>query len=199
MGLKRKGAFLATATLSIVLSLGAQSAFAVGESGPSSQPTSFDVSVSSKTASGSSSSESDVSTGVSTRAVNVNKNKAGAEAVRCSGSYDNPHASTSSFRTRINAHLTVKCTGLVAGKTRVTVHSQMRDSKGRRGAWYYRSGNGSAKTGGDLACTNDRRMYQAVGVVYLYYPAGLVKRFEVIELVSKAYYAKRVNGKCVIG
>ena len=122
-----------------------------------------------------------------------------APAVTCSGSYDYPHASTSSNRTKVNAHISVKCVGALASATKIRVQSQMLDGKGRRGSISARlaSGSSGVKVGGDLSCTADKRMYQAIGTAYIYYPPGMQRSVDVWQIVSKAVYFKKVNGKCV--
>lgn len=102
----------------------------------------------------------------------------GSRAVKiitCKGSYDHPHPGVSSGRTAINAHLTVKCAGGDANKTKVTVSSRMTDGK-RSGKVSSSSGNrGYARVGGDLVCVKQKRAYRAIGTARITFPKGYTK------------------------
>ncbi|MGK5555079.1 hypothetical protein ACSNOI_26020 [Actinomadura kijaniata] len=98
-----------------------------------------------------------------------------ADVITCKGAYrggkwyDAPHPGASSKKRRINAHLSVTCTGGGAGATHVTVSSRMVDGR-RAGKVSTSKGLRSAKTGGDLACVSSKRGYQAKGVVFVKFP-----------------------------
>ncbi|MFI0453517.1 hypothetical protein [Actinomadura sp. 6N118] len=98
-----------------------------------------------------------------------------AARIVCRGSfkgsrpYDAPHPGASSKKRKINAHLSVTCTGPGAGATLVTVSSRMTDGR-RAGKASTRRGLGKARTGGDLACVKSKRAYRAVGLVVIKFP-----------------------------
>ncbi|GAA1532667.1 hypothetical protein GCM10009678_13760 [Actinomadura kijaniata] len=100
---------------------------------------------------------------------------AAADRITCKGAYrggkyyDAPHPGASSKKRRINAHLSVTCTGGGAGATHVTVASRMVDGR-RAGKVSTDKGFRSAKTGGDLACVSSKRGYQGKGYVYVKFP-----------------------------
>lgn len=119
-----------------------------------------------------------------------------SNTVTCSGSYDYPHASKSSNMKAINAHLTVSCKGRLSNAVRVIVASQMLDSSGRKGKTYTQSKLGSAKVGGDLACTSQVRKYQAIGSVQLIYPAGFNRPVDNFKMASRTLSFSLKNGKC---
>ncbi|MBO2446012.1 hypothetical protein J4573_02850 [Actinomadura barringtoniae] len=98
-----------------------------------------------------------------------------AARITCKGSfkgsraYDAPHPAASSKKRKINAHLSVTCTGPGAGATLVTVSSRMTDGH-RAGKASSKRGFGKARTGGDLACVKSKRAYRAVGLVVIKFP-----------------------------
>jgi hypothetical protein len=100
-----------------------------------------------------------------------------ADVISCHGAftgskaYDAPHPSKSSHRRRVNAHLSIVCTGGGAGATLVTVTSRMVDGH-RVGAPSTKSGLRRARTGGDLRCIRKKRAYQAKGRVHIEFPPG---------------------------
>lgn len=100
----------------------------------------------------------------------------GLKTITCKGRYDYPHAGDSSGFKRVNAHLIVTCTGTVpldAQFTQITASSRMTDiTGGRLGLVSTKSGRGSLRVGGDLACLAATRSYQAVGSVSLLFPPG---------------------------
>jgi hypothetical protein len=103
--------------------------------------------------------------------------KAAADVISCHGAfkghraYDAPHPSKSSNRRRINAHLSIVCTGGGAGATLVTVTSRMVDGH-RVGVPGTDSGLRRARTGGDLRCLKKKRAYRAKGRVHITFPPG---------------------------
>jgi hypothetical protein len=100
-----------------------------------------------------------------------------ADVISCHGAfkghkaYDAPHPGRSSHRRKVNAHLSIVCTGGGAAATLVTVTSRMVDGH-RVGAPGTRSGLGRARTGGDLRCLKKKRAYQAKGTVKVKFPPG---------------------------
>ncbi|GAA2636095.1 hypothetical protein SMC26_39160 [Actinomadura fulvescens] len=98
-----------------------------------------------------------------------------AARITCTGSfkgnrpYDSPHPGASSKKRKINAHLSVTCTGVGAGATLVTVSSRMTDGR-RAGKASTGRGFRKARTGGDLACVSSKRAYRALGLVIIKFP-----------------------------
>lgn len=117
--------------------------------------------------------------------------------ITCRGSYDHPHPGTSSGQTAINAHLTVRCTGGDANKTKVKAQSRMTDQK-RLGKVSTGTGNkGFVKIGGDLVCLKKKRAYQAVGTAHITFPKGYTKISQKSGAKSKKKSFKRLNnGNC---
>ncbi|MQY03284.1 hypothetical protein [Actinomadura macrotermitis] len=122
-----------------------------------------------------------------------------ASVITCRGSfkggkpYDAPHPGASSKKRKINAHLSVTCTGTGAGATRVTVSSVMIDGH-RAGKASTGSGWGKARTGGDLACVKSKRAYQAVGRVVIKFPPRYTPPSATLSARSLAKAFKK-NGK----
>ncbi|MCD0450561.1 hypothetical protein LO762_15380 [Actinocorallia sp. API 0066] len=83
--------------------------------------------------------------------------------------YDHPHAGHSSDRKKVNAHLSIKCTGPGAGATVVTLTSRMSDGR-RIGKASTKTGRGGARVGGDLVCLKQKRTYQALGTISIKFP-----------------------------
>lgn len=97
-----------------------------------------------------------------------------ANTINCKGAfggkpYDYPHPGHSSKKKKINAHLSVKCTGAGAGATVVTVTSRMSDGR-RIGKPSTKTGRGGARVGGDLVCLKKKRSYRALGTVSIKFP-----------------------------
>ncbi len=125
--------------------------------------------------------------------------QAAAAVINCRGSfkgnkaYDAPHPGASSKKRKINAHLSITCTGAGAGATHVTVSSRMVDGR-RAGKASTGKGFGKARTGGDLACVTSKRAYQAKGVVLIKFPPRYNPPTATAKLASVAKTFKR-NGK----
>jgi hypothetical protein len=100
----------------------------------------------------------------------------GVKTITCRGTYDYPHAGASSARKKVNAHLIVTCLGTVpldAQFTQLRGSSRMLDvTDGRVGAVSTKSGRGSLRVGGDLACLAKTHSYQAVGTTSIVFPPG---------------------------
>ncbi len=97
---------------------------------------------------------------------------AAAATIRCTFTYDNPHISTSSGKTKINAHLVGSCTAPV---TTLWVRSTMCTSdRDRCGAMddEISSGKSTVMTGADVNCGPNWRNYQAHGDFSVVWPPG---------------------------
>jgi hypothetical protein len=118
-------------------------------------------------------------------------------AFRRNRAYDAPHPSKSSQRKRINAHLSIVCTGPGAGATHVTVVSRMTAGK-RVGAPGRDSGLGRARTGGDLACVTKKRAYVALGNVHIKFPPRYSPPTATASVRSPVRaFRKNRNGICI--
>ncbi|MGI5164478.1 hypothetical protein ACQEU3_09005 [Spirillospora sp. CA-253888] len=133
------------------------------------------------------------------RPTGVGAQAAAAAVINCRGSfkgnkaYDAPHPGASSKKRKINAHLSITCTGAGAGATHVTVSSRMVDGH-RAGKASTGKGFGKARTGGDLACIKSKRAYQAKGVVLIKFPPRYSPPTATAKLSSVVKAFKR-NGK----
>ncbi|MFC9970011.1 hypothetical protein ACFVH6_03810 [Spirillospora sp. NPDC127200] len=133
------------------------------------------------------------------RPTGVGAQAAAAAVINCRGSfkgnkaYDAPHPGASSKKRKINAHLSITCSGTGAGATYVTVSSRM--TEGRRvGKASTGKGFRKARTGGDLACVKSKRAYQAKGVVLIKFPPRYSPPTATAKLSSVVKAFKR-NGK----
>lgn len=89
----------------------------------------------------------------------------------CTSSYDSLHPGVKAGKRKVNAHLSVRCTGTDAHLTRISLKSQMKEG-GRWGLASYRKGKKSVRIGGDLGCISTPRMYQATGSIAITLPPG---------------------------
>lgn len=128
----------------------------------------------------------------------------GLKTITCKGRYDYPHAGESSGYKRVNAHLIVTCTGTVALDaqfTQITASSRMTDiTSGRLGLVSTKSGRGSLRVGGDLACLAATRTYQAVGSVSLLFPPGYTPGATKsgAKSVTRDFARNSSTGNCVL-
>lgn len=95
----------------------------------------------------------------------------GTTPIVCTSSYDFLHPGVKSNRRRVNAHLSVRCTGTDAHLTQISLKSQMKEG-GRWGLASYGKGKKSVRTGEDLACISAPRIYRATGSIAITLPPG---------------------------
>lgn len=148
------------------------------------------------------SSESALSAEAAAEPVTLYARAASGAVLGCKGAYDNPHPSKSSGYKKINAHLTVKCEGQGASKIKIEVKSRMFANVTRPGLLNTKTGNGTAKTGGDLSCTTKTEGFRASGSYKVTWPAGYKPLTSSYSKISKTMKFKLATsgakkGQCI--